>query len=168
MKKILVTAGLLGGVGIFGYAIYNFYKKQFELIKQFDWRILYFNLDTPTLTKISGVIKFRFTSVADVEILIRAFYLEFFYQGVYVGYIEDTSNAEGQLIPANGYNDLEFRFSINPQLIIRDSADLLAFALKQIDPIITLDGNIKLESGFIKATVPIKMNCSLQTLDCGM
>lgn len=168
MKKGLIVVGILGGIGAIGFALYSFYKKQFDLIKQFKYKIVGFDIQELSETLISGVIKFEFCSISDIEILVRSFYMDFYTEDVRVGYIEDTSVAEGFVIPANGCNVLEFRFAINPRLILGDITDIVLLITKQKKVDIVLDGQVKLESGFVKATVPLKFNCSLPNMDCGM
>lgn len=168
MKKGLITIGILGGLGVVGFALYSFYKKQFELIKQFEYKIVGFDIQDISETLISGVIRFQFCSISDVEILVRSFYMDFYAEGVNVGYIEDTSIAEGYVIPANSCNVLEFRFAINPQQIFGNAIDIALLIAKQKRVDIQLDGQVKLESGFVKTTVPLKFNCALPDMDCGM
>ena len=158
MKKGLIVAGILGGLGAIGFALYSFYKKQFDLIKQFTYKIVGLDVQQLSETLISGVIKFEFCSISDIEIVVKSFYLDFFVEGVRVGYIEDTSVAEGFVIPANGCNILEFRFAINPRLILGDVTDIIMLILKQRKVDLVFDGQVQLESGFVKATVPLKFN----------
>jgi hypothetical protein len=164
MKKALITTAILGGVGLLGYSIYRFYKKQFDLLKDFKYEILSFDIDELTLNNVTGKINFRFHSVSDIEIMVNEFYMTFGFNNENIGYIKDSGMAH--LIPANGYNDLEFEFQLNPQFIIKNAVDIIAYATKQKDALITLDGNISVSSGFVKATVPINCNCSIAKLDC--
>ena len=168
MKKGLIALGILGGLGAIGFALYSFYKKQFDLIKQFEYKIVGFDIQELSETLISGVIKFEFCSISDIEIVVKSFYMDFFAAGVRVGYIEDTSVAEGFVIPANGCNVLEFRFAINPRLILGNAVDIIMLITKQKKIDIELKGEVKLESGFVKATVPLNFNCALPDMDCGM
>jgi hypothetical protein len=167
MKKFLITTGIIGGLGIIGYSIYNFYVKQFNLLKQFTFKVTGFNLGAMTETLVNGSIKFNFCSISDIEILVEQFYLDFYVDGKKVGYITDTSGATGMLIPANSCNELSFDFSLNPQLIFGNIADITLLVLKQKDVMITLQGSVQLKSGFIQTTVPLKFTCSMQKMDCG-
>jgi LEA14-like dessication related protein len=168
MKKGLIAVGILGGLGAIGFALYSFYKKQFDLIKQFTYKIVGLDVQTLSETLISGVIKFEFCSISDIEIVVKSFYLDFFVEGVRVGYIEDTSVAEGFVIPANGCNVLEFRFAINPRLILGNISDIVLLITKEKKVDVLLEGQVKLESGFVKATVPLKFNCALPDMNCDM
>jgi len=167
MKKYLITAGVISGLGIIGYAIYNFYVNQFNLLKQFTYKVTGFTLDTITQTLVNGTIKINFCSISAIEILVEEFYLDFYVESKKVGYLNDTSGATGMLIPANNCNELSFQFSLDPQLIFGNVADITLLVLKQKDVLITLNGAVQLKSGFIQTTVPINMTCSMQNLTCG-
>jgi hypothetical protein len=98
-----------------------------------------------------------------LEFIIEEFILKVYINGQEAGYVNDITTS---LIPANGYSDIPFEFSINPQYLLNDVSDILAYTLKQKDAIITLNGYVSVKSGFVKATVPIKCNCSVQKLEC--
>ena len=89
--------------------------------------------------------------------------MDFYVNGENVGYLEDFKPF---IIPARGYNDITFGFTLNPQFVIHNIVDIIAIATKKKDAIVTLDGVVKIKSGFVKAAVPIKCNCSIKNMDC--
>ena len=163
MKKVLVGLFSIGGLGLVAYGLYSYFKKQTTLLKDFNWKILTFNLDTITLQLVKGNVIIRFSSTSDLEFLIQEFILKVYINGQESGYVNDVAQS---LIPANGYSDIPISFTINPQYLITDVSDILAYTLKQKDAIITLNGYVSVKSGFVSATVPIKCDCSIQKLDC--
>jgi LEA14-like dessication related protein len=165
MNKGLTAVAIIGGISLFGYGLYKYFTRQIDLLKQFNWKVLDFSLDTLDLKVIKGTIKFRFSSISDVELEINKFYLDVYANGERVGYIEDVNTF---IIPAKGYTDIPFAYTINPQFIIKNIVDIIAYTTKQEDAIITFDGYIKIKSGFISATVPIKSDCSVKNLECVM
>lgn len=165
MKKGLTALAIVGGISLFGYAIYRYFVKQVDLLKEFSWKVIDFNFDVADLQVIKGVIKFRFASIADLELTISKFYLDVYINGDRVGYIEDVSTF---IIPAKGYNDIPFSYTINPQYVIKNIVDILAYSTKLKDAIITFDGYAQVKSGFISATIPIKSNCSVKNMECVM
>lgn len=163
MKKGLATTGILVGVGLFGYAIYKYFANQVSLLKEFGWKVLDFNITDIDLQVIKGNITFRFSSIADLELIVSQFYLDFEMNGKRVGYLEDLRTF---IIPAKGYSDITFQYTLNPQYIIKDAVDIILFSTKNSDAVITFDGYAKVSSGFIKATIPVKCDCSVKNLDC--
>lgn len=165
MKKGLTAAAIIGGVSLFGYALYKYFTRQVDLLKQFEWKVLDFSLDTIDLKVIKGTIKFRFASISDVELIINKFYLDVYVNGERIGYIEDVNTF---IIPANGYTDISFAYTLNPQFIIKNVVDIVAYTTRSKDAILTFDGYAKIKSGFISATVPIKSDCSVKNLECSI
>jgi hypothetical protein len=163
MKKVAVGTAILAGVGIFGYAIYKYFSKQINLLKEFEWKVLDFTIDTIDLQTLSGKIKFRFSSISDIQLTISKFYLDFYVNGERIGYLEDVTKF---IIPAKGYSDIPFEYTINPQFFIKNIVDIIAYTTKQKDAIVTFVGYAQISSGFVKATVPISTNCSIKNLEC--
>lgn len=165
MKKGLTALAIVGGISIFGYALYRYFTKQIDLLKEFTWKVVDFSFDVADLKTIKGIIKFRFGSIADLELIVSRFYLDVFVNGDRVGYIEDS---ETFIIPANGYTDIPFSYTINPQLVLKNVVDIILSSTKLNDAIITFEGYAEVKSGFISATVPIKTNCSVKNRECSV
>lgn len=163
MKKAIIGLFAVGGVGLVAYGFYSYFKKQASLLKDFQWKLLNFDLTKFSLTLIKGKVIIRFTSISDLEFIVEEFILKVYVNGQEAGYVNDTTQS---LIPANGYSDIPIEFTINPQYLIKDVADIAAYTLKQKDAIITLNGYVSVKSGFVKATIPIKCNCSVQKYSC--
>jgi hypothetical protein len=163
MKKAIIGLFAVGGLGLVAYGLYSYFQKQATLLKDFQWKILKFDLKTITLQLVKGSVTIRFSSTSDLEFIVEEFLLKVYINGQEAGYVNDITTS---LIPAKGYSDIPFEFSINPQYLLKDASDILAYTLKQKDAIITLNGYVSVKSGFVKATVPIKCNCSVQKLEC--
>jgi len=163
MKKGLFIVAVLGGLSLVGYGLYNYFKKQVGLLKDFQWKFLNLDIQNIDLQLIKGKVTIRFMSKSDLEFLVEQFVLDVYVNGQKSGYINDVKQT---LIPANGYTDIDIQFSINPQYIIKDATDILGYTLKQKDAIITLSGYVQVSSNFISTTVPISCNCSVQKLEC--
>ena len=163
MKKGLFIVAILGGISLVGYGLYNYFKKQVKLLKDFEWKFLNLKIQNIDLQLIKGVVTIRFASKSDLEFLVEQFVLDVYVNGEKSGYVNDVKQT---LIPANGYTDIDIQFSINPQYLIKDATDILAYTLKKKDAIITLSGYVQVSSNFVSTTVPIVCNCSIQKLEC--
>ena len=42
----LRTGAILGGVGLIGFAIYSYFKRQYDLITDFEWKVLDLKFDS--------------------------------------------------------------------------------------------------------------------------
>lgn len=163
MKKVIIGLFAVGGIGLVAYGFYSYFKKQAGLLKDFQWKLLNFDLTKVSLTLVKGKVVIRFSSISDLEFIVEEFILKVYVNGQEAGYVNDVTQS---LIPANGYSDIPIEFTINPQYLIKDIADIAAYTLKQKDAIITLNGYCSVKSGFVKATIPIKCNCSVQKYSC--
>ena len=163
MKKVIVGLLSIGGIGLAAYGLYSYFVKQTALLKDFKWKLISFNFDTFTTEMVKGNVIIRFSSTSDLEFQITEFILKVYINGQESGYVNDINPT---LIPANGYSDIPIAFTINPQYLFSDVSDILAYSLKTKDAIITLNGYVSVKSGFVKATIPVKCDCSVQKISC--
>lgn len=159
----LRTGAILGGLGLIGFAIYSYFKKQYDLITDFEWKVMDLSFDSVTPNLVKGKLTFRFLNKSDIEITISNFYLDMYLNNEYIGWLEDTKEF---VIPARGYNDIEFGFSINPQLILKSAVDILTLATRFKDAIFSFDGSVTARSGFVRASVKMNCDCSVKNMDC--
>ena len=159
----LRTAAILGGVVLIGGTIYAYFKRQYDLLTDFEWKVINIKFDSVSLTLLKGKIVFRFTNKSDIEITISNFYLDMYLNNTYIGWLQDT---RAFVIPASGFNDIEFGFSLNPQLVIKNALDILSLGTRLKDAMFSFKGAITARSGFVKASVPIDCDCSVKNMDC--
>ena len=161
-----VGAILLGSVAVIAGSLLYYFKKQADLLSLFQYKILSVNIDNFTSELITGKVNVLFTSVSSIEVTINEFYLDFYFDGNKVGFLQDVTPF---IIPAStgtvaGQAQIPFSFSLSPQLVIGDVSDILAYTLKQKDANISLRGYASIQSGFIKATLPITYDTTVQQL----
>jgi LEA14-like dessication related protein len=113
------------------------------------------------LNIIKGSISVLFTSQADIEVEIKAFYLDFYFNENKVGYLEEAS---AFIIPAKGNSTIDLEFTLNPQLVIGNAVDIIDYTLNSKDANIYISGFARLKSGFINVTLPIEYNTTLREL----
>lgn len=160
MRKAVVIM-VLGGAGLLGFALYTYVQRQKNLLKQFTYKVTKVGIDSFNMTLIKGNISVMFSSDSDIEIVISEFYLDFYFNGIKVGYLQDENPF---VVPARGTTEIPFAFSLNPNLIIGNVADILAYTLKRKDAAISVQGMATIKSGFVKATVPVRYDTSIQEI----
>ena len=158
-----VALGVFGGLALIGGSIYAYIKRQTKLLYDFDWKLLDVTFDKVNLQLVKGKVKFRFFNKSDIQIVVTKFYMKLAVNKEDVGYIEDVNEF---VIPARGFNDISFSYTINPQFVLKNITNIIAYATKKKDATITLDGYVKIKSGFIRVTVPILCDCSVKNYDC--
>lgn len=151
-KTKLIGIGIFVGISGFVLSLYLYVKRQTELLKKFQYKILDFKINTATLNLVKGNLDVLFISISDIEVVVYTFLLDFYFNGEKVGYIEEQSSF---IIPANGSATIPLNFTLNPQSIFGNVTDILAYSLRQKDASIRVEGYAKLKSGIVKANLPI-------------
>lgn len=154
---------IFGGLGIIGFGLYRYFKRQYDLLTDFDWKVISLNFDQVTPNLLKGKIVFRFTNKSDIEITISKFYMDLYLNNKYIGWIEDKSEF---VIPAKGFSDIPIGFSVNPQLIISNVLDIISLSTKLKDAIFSFDGAATVRSGFVSTSIKLKCDCSIKNYDC--
>jgi LEA14-like dessication related protein len=160
-KKILIGSIITLGVGIFGYALYKYIKRQTELLQDFVWEFASFKFTSVQKDLIKGNMSINFTNKSNVEIKVSEALLDFYFNGVNIGYFQDTNEF---IIPANNTTNIPFEFTLNPQMVITNFTDLVLYSTRQKDASIHIEGIIKFKSGFIKGSFPITYDTTLKEL----
>ena len=156
MKKALL---IFGGLSVLGYGLYRYFKKQTEIIKDFQWKVSGFNIAKLTLTELSINVSILFTSKADLEAKVNKLYLDVFVEGKNVGFVGEDKSF---IIPANGSTTIPLHISINPQAIFRNIFDVTLLVAKSKDLRFKLDGYANINSGFISTTVPVTYETTIK------
>jgi len=154
---------IFGGLGIIGFGLYRYFKRQYDLLTDFEWKVISLNFDQVTPNLLKGKIVFRFTNKSDIEITISKFYMDLYLNNKYIGWIEDKSEF---VIPAKGFSDIPIGFSVNPQLIISNVLDIISLSTKLKDAIFSFDGAATVRSGFVSTSIKLKCDCSVKNYDC--
>lgn len=159
----LTGVAILAGLGVIGFGIYRYFKKQIDLITDFEWKVINLSFDTVSPNLLKGKVVFRFTNKSDIELTITKFYLDLYLNGEYIGWLEDKNEF---VIPARGFSDIPIGFSVNPQLVVKNVVDIVVLASKLKDAIFSFDGAASVRSGFVSTSVKIKCDCSVKNYDC--
>lgn len=154
---------IFGGLGIIGFGLYRYFKRQYDLLTDFEWKVISLNFEQVNPNLLKGKIVFRFTNKSDIEITISKFYMDLYLNNKYIGWIEDKSEF---VIPAKGFSDIPIGFSVNPQLIISNVLDIISLSTKLKDAIFSFDGAATVRSGFVSTSIKLKCDCSVKNYDC--
>lgn len=151
----------LSGMGLIGYAFWRYITIQKDLLSKFTYSLLNIKFSHISMDDITANIVVRFNSIADVEVKVKKFYVDFYLNNIYVGNFED--NGEFTII-ANGYADIPVTLKFNPQLIFTNIVDLSLVAININDVAISARGYADVSSSFISATIPISYDSSVKQL----
>lgn len=156
MKKALL---ILGGVGLLGFGLWRYFKKQAEILKEFTWKIAGFKIIRFNANELAVDLTFLFSSSADVEATINKLYLDLYLDGKNVGFVNEVKKF---IIPAKGSTNIPIHVSVNPQAIFKNIIDLTLGAYKNKDLKFRLNGYVNVKSGIISTTIPVDYETSIQ------
>lgn len=160
-RKIVATAGIIGGLALIGYSIYYYIKKQTELIQNFTYRIVGIDFTNLDLNLVKGNLTVAFTNTSDIEVYVSQFYVDFYFNGEFVGYLEDYTPF---IIKARQTTPVTSEFTLNPQLVLGNITNIVLFSSTMKDASFKVIGQAKVKSGFISVTVPIEFETTLREL----
>jgi LEA14-like dessication related protein len=153
MNRTIKTVAIVGGIGVIIYAIYSYYKKQFKLISDYDYKIIGVKIKSMTANNIVFDTKYRFFNKSKIEAEVNKIFLKVIVEGVEIGYITENDKF---IIPAQGSSDIDLQISANPQLVFKNILSIALGGFKKKDINFTMDGYANIRSGFISTTLPIK------------
>jgi LEA14-like dessication related protein len=157
LKPILIVTG----IGVIAYAIYNYYKKQLDIIKNYDYKVTGLKIVSLQKNLISLDITTRITNYSNVEAVVKQLFLDVYINGVKVGNVDENKDV---FVRGNGSSDFSFRFSFDPQVVLGNIVNIVTLSVGIKDVMIELDGYVKVESGVLKATVPFNYKNNLKSL----
>lgn len=156
MKKTLL---FVGGLSVLGFGVYQYLRKQKDLLMNFTWKIQGFKIRKFSKDELAIDLNILFTSISDVEAKIERLYLDLFLDGKNVGYVSENNPF---IVPAKGSATIPLKISINPKGIINNIIDLTLGVFKNKDLMFAVNGFAKIKSGLFYTTLPIKYETSVK------
>jgi hypothetical protein len=163
-KRTGLIAAIFGGVVIFGYAIYNYIKVQTDLLKNFSYQIIDFGIGQIDPQIVKGTLSVLFKSEADIEVVVKNFIVNFYMNGVPVGYVEDTSEF---IVPARNQSIIPFAYTLDPQVVFSNLLAIITNSINSGDETFEVKGFAKVKSGFITVSLPIEYKTTLREIMAG-
>lgn len=155
MKKYIIIGSLV--VLLASAAV--FYKKQLDLLQQYETEIMGIKIVKLSLDTSIINIKVRLHSQSTLQAEITELNLDFYMNGVFMAKIKDVRPV---IIPAKGYSDIEVAVEFSPNALGKDAVALVSNLIKFQDADIRINGFGKVRSAFIKINVPITYDTTLK------
>ena len=152
---------VLSGVGIIGYAVYRYYTKQIDFLKDFTYKIIGIKAKSFKADNITLQINTRITNNSNVEAKVTEIFLDAYLNRVAVGNITEVKDI---YVKSNGSSDFSFNFSFNPKIVLGNLINIVTLSVGTKDVIFSINGYVRVESGFIKTTIPFEYENNLKSL----
>ena len=152
---------IAGGIGIIGYALYRYYMKQIDFVKDIQYQITGVNVLSIDSSRVSLEILSKIYNASNVEATVEQMFLEVKMNGIKVGEINEMKNID--IMPSK-FSDVSFVFNFNPRLIGQNLLNLITLTIGAKDIILDITGFVKVKSGAIRASVPFQYQNNLFSL----
>jgi len=159
--KYLKPALIISGLGVIGYALFRYYKKQIDFVKDIQYTISGLKIVNISKEDVTFEIFLKVYNASNVEAKVTEIYLDVMMNGTKVGSINESN--EFTIMPTQT-TDVSYKFSFNPSLIIKNIVNILTLTVQLKDVVIVADGYMKVKSGFLSTTIPFAYQNTLKNL----
>jgi LEA14-like dessication related protein len=163
MKDIKTIRGLLilSGIGVIGYALYRYYKKQVAFIQDYQYKVTGLRVISLKPDNIVVEVDTKIVNNSNVEAVVKEMYLDMYVNKVKVGNVNEIKDIP---VRANGTSNFSFRLSFNPKIVLGNLLNIVTLTVGAKDLVFDLDGYVKIESSIIKTTIPFTYTNNLKSL----
>lgn len=150
---------ILGGVGVIGYALYRYYLKQIDFLKNITYQVTGVKIKSVTSNQVSMDITTRIYNASNVEAVVKEMYLDVLLNGIRVGNVNEVKDI---LVLPQKTTDVTFNFTFSPRVIGKNALDLISLSVAAKDITIELKGYTRVKSSFITSTIPFEYSNNLK------
>jgi len=159
--KYLKPALIISGLGVIGYALFRYYKKQIDFVKDIQYTISGLKIVNIAKEDVTLEIFLKVYNASNVEAKVTEIFLDVMMNGTKVGSINESS--EFTIMPTKT-TEVSYKFSFNPSLVIKNIVNILTLTVALKDVVIVADGYMKVKSGFLSTTIPSTYQNTLKNL----
>ncbi len=157
LKALLIASG----VGIIGYAMYRYYRKQVDLLQNYTYKVVGITLGNISTEMITLNITTRITNLSNVSATVSEIYLDAYLNGQKVANINEVKDI---FVKANGSSDFIFQLNINPKLVFGNIVNIVTLSAAMKDLVLNLSGYVRIKSGFISVSLPFEYQNNIKSL----
>ena len=159
--KYLKPALIISGLGVIGYALFRYYKKQIDFVKDIQYTISGLKIVNIAKEDVTLEIFLKVYNASNVEAKVTEIFLDVIMNGTKVGSINESTEFT---IKPTQTTEVSYKFSFNPSLVIKNIVNILTLTVALKDVVIVADGYMKVKSGFLSTTVPFTYQNTLKNL----
>ena len=159
--KYLKPALIVSGLGVIGYALFRYYKKQIDFVKDIQYTVSGLKIVNIAKEDVTLEIFLKVYNASNVEAKVTEIFLDVIMNGTKVGSINESTEFT---IKPTQTTEVSYKFSFNPSLVIKNIVNILTLTVALKDVVIVADGYMKVKSGFLSTTVPFTYQNTLKNL----
>ena len=119
--KYLKPALIISGLGVIGYALFRYYKKQIDFVKDIQYTISGLKIVNIAKEDVTLEIFLKVYNASNVEAKVTEIFLDVMMNGTKVGSINESS--EFTIMPTKT-TEVSYKFSFNPSLVIKNIVNI--------------------------------------------
>lgn len=150
-----------GGIGLIAYALYRYYTKQIDFLKDITYQIVGLRVVSVSPSIVSLDITTRIFNASNVEATVSEIYLDFLINGIKVGSVNEVKDLV--ILPSQS-TDVSFNFKFNPRVVGQNLLDIVSLSVGSKDIIFDAKGYIRVKSSFLKTTIPFEYSNNLKSI----
>jgi len=158
--KGLKTISILAGLGLIGYAVYRYYLKQIDFIKDITYQVKGIKIREFSKNKVSLDITATVFNASNVDATVTQMYLDVLINGIKVGNVNEIKDIP---IKPKQSTTIEFNFAFDPSLIFKNVVDLITLTIAAKDMVVDIKGYIRVKSGFLSTPLPFEYKTNLKS-----
>lgn len=158
--KSLKTISILAGLGLIGYALYRYYLKQIDFIKDITYQVKGLKIREFKKQKVSLDITALVFNASNVEATVTQMYLDVFVNKIKVGNVNEIKDI---VIKPKQSTLIDFNFAFDPSLVLKNVVDLVTLSIAAKDMVIDIKGYIRVKSGFLSTPLPFEYQTNLKS-----
>ena len=159
--KNLKALYIIGGLGLIGYALYRYYLKQIDFLKDITYQVIGLKVLSISANQGSMDITTRIYNASNVEATVKEMYLDFLINGIKVGSVNEVKDI--LILPAQS-TDVTFNFKFNPRILGQNILDIVSLSVGSKDVVFDAKGFVKVKSSFLTTTIPFEYSNNLKSI----
>lgn len=154
------SIALLAGLGLIGFAVYRYYKRQVKFLEDITYKVIGFKFRKLSIESVSVDITTRIFNASNIEATVKEMYLDAFINEVKIGNVNEVKDI---LILPQKSSDVTFNFTFDPRLVGANIVSILTGSVAAKDIIFDVKGFIKVKSGFLTLPLPFEYRNNLKS-----
>jgi LEA14-like dessication related protein len=151
----------VGGSGLIAYGLYKYYLAQKKFIEQIKYKFVGLKIVSIAKDNITLDITVNLFNGSDVQATVKEMYLDVMINDIVVGNINDVKDV---VIMSKKSTNFTYRFSFNPQLILKNIVDLISFSIQAKNLNFDVSGYVNIDFGIYKTTLPFTYHDNLKNI----
>lgn len=154
------SIALLAGLGLIGFAVYRYYKRQVKFLEDITYKVIGFKFKKLSIESVSVDITARIFNASNIEATVKEMYLDAYINEIKIGNVNEVKDI---LILPQKSSDVTFNFTFDPRLIGANVVSIITGSIAAKDVYFDVKGFLRVKSGFLTLPLPFEYRNNLKS-----